>query len=99
VEVLATFLPRVVVESLYAVVARAGLEVASLTLEPIAAMNVSIYSSLRLLNLALVDIGAGTSDIALTKDGTVFAFAMASVAGDEITEKIAEVLLLDFEQA
>lgn len=99
VEVLATFLPRVVVESLYAVVARAGLEVASLTLEPIAAMNVSIYSSLRLLNLALVDIGAGTSDIALTKDGTVFAFAMASTAGDEITEKIAEVLLLDFDQA
>lgn len=99
VEVLATFLPRVVVESLYAVVARAGLEVASLTLEPIAAMNVSIYSSLRLLNLALVDIGAGTSDIALTKDGTVFAFAMASTAGDEISEKIAEALLLDFEQA
>ena len=99
VEVLATFLPRVVVESLYAVVARAGLEVSSLTLEPIAAMNVSIHSSLRLLNLALVDIGAGTSDIALTKDGTVFAFAMASIAGDEITEKIAEVLLLDFEQA
>jgi len=99
VEVLATFLPRVVVESLYAVVARAGLEVSSLTLEPIAAMNVSIYSSLRLLNLALVDIGAGTSDIALTKDGTVFAFAMASIAGDEITEKIAETLLLDFNQA
>lgn len=99
VEVLATFLPRVVVESLYAVVSRAGLEVASLTLEPIAAMNVSIYSSLRLLNLALVDIGAGTSDIALTKDGTVFAFAMAPIAGDEITEKVAEVLLLDFEQA
>ncbi len=99
VEVLATFLPRLVVESLYAVVARAGLEVSSITLEPIAAMNVSISSSLRLLNLALVDIGAGTSDIALTKDGTVFAFAMASIAGDEITEKVAQVLLLDFDEA
>lgn len=98
-EVLATFLPRAVVDSLYAVMARAGLEVASLTLEPIAAMNVSIQSNLRLLNLALVDIGAGTSDIALTKDGTVFAFAMATTAGDEITEKIAEVLLLDFDEA
>ena len=99
VEVLATFLPRTVVEGLYAVVARAGLEVASLTLEPIAAINVSIYSSLRMLNLALVDIGAGTSDIALTKDGTVFAFAMASIAGDEITESIAQYLLLDFDEA
>lgn len=99
VEVLATFLPRLVVESLYAVVARVGLEVASLTLEPIAAMNVSISSSLKLLNLALVDIGAGTSDIALTKDGTVFAFAMASIAGDEITERISQFLLLGFDEA
>lgn len=98
-EVLATFLPKVVVESLYAVVVRAGLEVAGLTLEPIAAMDVSISSGLRMLNIALVDIGAGTSDIALTKNGTVFTFAMASIAGDEITEKIAEVLLLGFEEA
>lgn len=98
-EVLSTFLPRVVVDSLYAVVSRAGLEVASLTLEPIAAMNVSIHSNLRLLNIALVDIGAGTSDIALTKSGTVFAFAMAPVAGDEITEKLAESYLLDFDEA
>ncbi len=99
IEVIATFLPRIVVESLYSVVTKAGLEVSGLTLEPIAAMNVSINSSLRMLNLALVDIGAGTSDIALTKSGTVFTFAMASVAGDEITEKIAEVFLLDFDQA
>ena len=98
-EVLATFLPRAVVDCLYAVMLRSGLEVASLTLEPIAAMNVSIQSNLKLLNLALVDIGAGTSDIALTKNGTVFAFAMATVAGDEITEKIAETLLLDFDEA
>ena len=98
-EVLATFLPRMVVDSLYSVVGRIGLEVSSLTLEPIAAMNVSIHSNLRLLNIALVDIGAGTSDIALTKSGTVYAFAMAPIAGDEITEKIAENYLLDFDTA
>ena len=98
-EVLATFLPRVVVDSLYSVVAKVGLEVSNLTLEPIAAMNVSIHSNLRLLNIALVDIGAGTSDIALTKEGTVFAFAMAPIAGDEITEKIAQTYLLDFDTA
>jgi cell division protein FtsA len=99
IEVLATFLPKIVVDSLYSVVSRIGLEVSSLTLEPIAAMNVSIQSNLRLLNIALVDIGAGTSDIALTKDGTVFAFAMVPYAGDEITEKLAETYLLDFEAA
>lgn len=99
IEVLATFLPKIVVDSLYSVVSRINLEVSSLTLEPIAAMNVTIQSNLRLLNIALVDIGAGTSDIALTKNGTVFAFAMVPVAGDEITEKLAEAYLLDFDTA
>ena len=99
IEVLATFLPKIVVDSLYSVVSRINLEVSSLTLEPIAAMNVSIQSNLRLLNIALVDIGAGTSDIALTKNGTVYAFAMVPVAGDEITEKLAETYLLDFDTA
>ncbi len=96
VDILATFLPHIVVDSLYTVMNRIGLEVVSLTLEPIAAINVTIPKDLRLLNLALVDIGAGTSDIALTKDGSVVAYAMAPVAGDEITEKIAQNYLVDF---
>ncbi|MCX8130019.1 MAG: rod shape-determining protein [Clostridia bacterium] len=96
VDVLATFLPHIVVDSLYTVMSKIGLEVISLTLEPIAAINVTIPKDLRLLNLALVDIGAGTSDIALTRDGSVVAYAMAPVAGDEITEKIAQHYLVDF---
>lgn len=99
VEVLATFLPHVVIDSLYTVMNRVGLEVVNLTLEPIAAINVSIPQNLRLLNLALVDVGAGTSDIAITKDGAVIAYAMAPVAGDEITEKIVHHYLVDFNTA
>lgn len=95
-DVLATFLPLIVVDSLYTVMNKVGLEVSSLTLEPIAAINVTIPADLRLLNLALVDIGAGTSDIALTKDGSVIAYAMVPVAGDEITEKISQHYLVDF---
>lgn len=95
-DILATFLPHLVVDSLYTVMSRIGLEVSSLTLEPIAAINVTIPPDLRLLNLALVDIGAGTSDIALTKDGSIIAYAMAPVAGDEITEKISQHYLVDF---
>jgi cell division protein FtsA len=98
-DILATFLPHVVVDSLYTVLNRVGLEVSSLTLEPIAAINVVIPSDLRLLNLALVDIGAGTSDIALTKDGSVVAYAMAPIAGDEITEKLSQHYLVDFNTA
>ena len=99
IDVLATFLPHSVVDSLYTVMNKAGLEVFNLTLEPIAAINAAIRKNLRLLNLALVDIGAGTSDIAITKDGTIIAYAMASVAGDEITEKIATTYLLDYDEA
>jgi cell division ATPase FtsA len=46
VEVIATFLPRSVVESLYAVMERSGLEVINLTLEPIAAIALAIPEKL-----------------------------------------------------
>jgi cell division protein FtsA len=99
VEVIATFLPREVVESLYTTMHKTGLEVASLTLEPIAAMNAAIPEKLRLLNLALVDIGAGTSDIAISRDGGVVGYTMATVAGDEITEDLMKKYLVDFSVA
>lgn len=99
IEVIAAFLPNIVVESLYAVTDANRLTVASLTLEPIAAMNVIIPPELRLINVALVDIGAGTSDIAISKDGSIVAYAMATIAGDEITEDIIKKYLVDFDTA
>lgn len=98
-EIIATFLPAEVVESLYTAMNQAGLSVAGLTLEPIAAMNVAIPAKLRLLNLVMVDIGAGTSDIAACRDGSVTGYTMATVAGDEITETLMKEYLLDFETA
>ena len=97
--VVATFLPSEVVDSLYAVMVEAGLEVASLTLEPIAALNAAIPEDIRLLNLALVDIGAGTTDIALCRDGGVVGYTMATVAGDEITEALMRACLVDYHTA
>ncbi|MBD8037534.1 cell division protein [Solibacillus sp. A46] len=96
VEVIATFLPRVVVESLLAALKRADLEMEALTLEPIAAINVLIPPTMRRLNVALVDIGAGTSDIAITDKSTVVAYGMVPTAGDEITESLSDHYLLDF---
>lgn len=98
-DVVATFLPGEVVDSLYSAMQRAGLQVASMTLEPIAAMNAAIPAELRLLNLALVDIGAGTSDIALCRDGSVVGYTMVTQAGDEITETIMRAFLVDFQTA
>ena len=96
IEVIATFLPRVVVESLIAALKRANLEMDALTLEPIAAINVLIPPTMRRLNVALVDIGAGTSDIAITDKSTVVAYGMVPTAGDEITEALSDHYLLDF---
>lgn len=99
VEILGTFLPQAVIDSLYSVMKKIGLEVVSLTLEPIAAINAAIPGDIRMLNLALVDIGAGTSDIAITKGGSVIAYSMVSFAGDEITERICENYVVDFNTA
>ena len=98
-EVVATFLPGEVVESLYSVMEAAGLEVASLTLEPIAALNAAIPADLRLLNLVLADIGAGTSDIAVCRDGAVVGYTMATIAGDEVTEELMRRYLVPFATA
>lgn len=98
-DIIATFLPSEVVDSLYTAMNKIGLEVASLTLEPIAAINASIPQDLRLLNLVMVDIGAGTSDIAACRDGGIIGYTMATLAGDEITEALMKQYLVDFKTA
>lgn len=97
--IIVTFLPDDVVDGLYSAVERAGLEVANMTLEPIAAMNVAIPQNYRMLNIALVDVGAGTSDICITRDGSIIAYGMIPYAGDELTEVIVQAFLVDFATA
>ncbi len=99
IEVIVTFLPRIVLDSIFAVLRKARLEAVNLTLEPISAMNAIIPPEMRRLNIVLVDIGAGTSDIAISRDGAVFAYGMVPEAGDEITEAISHHLLVDFSTA
>ncbi|MDT8902967.1 cell division protein FtsA [Anaeroselena agilis] len=99
IEVIATFLPRQVIDSLQAAIETVGLEMATLTLEPIAAINVLIPPTMRHLNLTLVDVGAGTSDVAITRDGSVIGYGMVPFAGDEVTEAVSQAYLLDFKVA
>ena len=98
-EVIVTFLPRSVIDSLYSVMNKVNLKVVNLTLEPIAAMEAAIPKNLRLLNIALVDIGAGTSDIAISSKESISAYGMVPMAGDEITEAIVQEYLVDFNTA
>lgn len=97
--IIAAFLPSSVLVSLYAVTARCGLEVDNLTLEPIAAIHAVVPDDVRFLNIALVDIGGGTSDIAISRDGSVMAYDMVTIAGDEITEALMQHYLTNFATA
>ncbi len=98
-DIIATFLPEDVVDGLYKAVGVAGLEVVNLTLEPIAAIQVAIPEMYRMLNIALVDVGAGTSDISVTRDGSIIAYGMIPIAGDSLTEVLARHCLVDFRTA
>ena len=98
-DVIAAFLPHNVARSLYTVTSMNGLDVDNLTLEPIAAINVIVPKDIRLLNIAIVDIGAGTSDVAISKNGSIIAYGMVTVAGDEITEALMRAYLTDFSTA
>ncbi len=98
-DIIVTFLPEDVVDGLYSAVGQADLNVANMTLEPIAAINVAIPENFRMLNIALVDVGAGTSDISITKDGSIIAYGMIPHAGDELTEVIVQHYLVDFKMA
>ena len=52
-----------------------------------------------MLNIALIDVGAGTSDICVTKDGSIIAYGMIPMAGDELTEVLVHEFLVDFATA
>ncbi|GAB6189289.1 cell division protein FtsA [Marinitoga arctica] len=99
VKVIAAFLPKNVVDAMLAVLELNNLEPVHITLEPIAAMNLIVPEDLRTLNIAMVDVGAGTSDIAISKDGTIIGYGMVPMAGDEISEAISKELLVDFKTA
>ena len=98
-DIIVTFLPEDVVDGLYSAVGQADLNVGNMTLEPIAAINVAIPENFRMLNIALVDVGAGTSDISITRGGSIIAYGMIPHAGDEVTEVIVQHYLVDFKMA
>lgn len=98
-KLIVAMLPNQVIDAMISALHLAGLRCSFLTLEPMAALEVALPDELRFLNIALVDIGAGTSDIAIAKAGTVLGYDMVALAGDEITEAIAKHYLLDFRTA
>jgi len=68
---------------------RCGLEVVELILQPIASSEAVLTKDEKELGVCLVDIGGGTTDIAIIKNGSIQHTAVIPIAGDHITNDIA----------
>src|SRR5678815_2414651 len=73
-------------------VTRAGLEVIEEVLEPIASGDAVLLPTEKDLGVCLVDIGGGTSDIAVFVNGAIRHTAVIPIAGDQVTNDIAMTL-------
>ncbi len=68
---------------------RAGLEVQDIVLQQLASSLSTLTADEKDLGVVLVDIGGGTSDIAVFTDGSIYHTAVLSVGGDHVTNDIA----------
>ncbi len=68
---------------------KAGLNVAEICLEPIASAEAVLTQDEKDLGVAIVDIGGGTSDIAIFKDGALVHTSVLALGGNHITNDIA----------
>lgn len=77
-------------KNIYKCVRKAGLEVVDLILEPIASAEAVLNDEEKEAGVALVDIGGGTTDIAIFQDGIIRHTAVIPFGGDIITEDVKE---------
>ena len=68
---------------------KAGLNVAEIWLEPIASAEAVLTEDERELGVVLVDIGGGTSDLAILRDGAVVHTSVLAIGGNHVTNDIA----------
>ena len=80
-------------------VTKAGLEVAEEVLEPIATGESSLHEAEKELGVCLVDIGGGTSDLAVFMHGEIFYSAVIPVGGNHVTNDVAYGLTVGRDEA
>lgn len=73
-------------------VRRCGLDVADIILEQLASSHAVLTEDEKELGVCLVDIGGGTTDIAIFSDGAIRHTAVIPIAGDQVTNDIAVAL-------
>jgi cell division protein FtsA len=86
-------------KNIYRCVERAGYEVADIILEPLASSYSVLNHEEKRAGVALVDIGGGTTDVAVFRDNTIRHTAVIAVAGKKVTDDIRVGLSVLDEQA
>jgi cell division protein FtsA len=80
------------VQNIVKCVRRCGLEVSDLILQPMASADAVLTPDEKELGVVLIDIGGGTTDVAIFTEGAIRHTAVIPIAGDQITNDIAMAL-------
>lgn len=80
------------VQNIVKCVRRCGLEVSDLTLQPMASADAVLTADEKELGVVLIDMGGGTTDVAIFTEGAIRHTAVIPIAGDQITNDIAMAL-------
>jgi len=86
-------------QNIYRSVKKAGLEVCDLVLQPLASSYALLSPEEEELGVALIDLGGGTTDIAIFHDGSIRHTAVIGLGGNNVTNDIAIGLRTPVEQA
>jgi len=86
-------------KNMYRCVEKAGYSVADIVLEPLASSFAVLHPDEKEVGVALIDIGGGTTDIAVFEDNTIRHTAVVAVAGNKVTDDIRRGLGVMRDQA
>lgn len=87
------------IDDLSSCVEAAGVEIDDLVLEPLASSYAVLNESEKKVGVAMIDIGGGTTDIAVFKKGVIKHTAGIGIAGSQVTNDISETLGIDEKEA
>ena len=90
---------KTILHNLLRCVERAGLNIASICLQPLAAGSIAVSKDEKALGIALVDIGGGSMTVSIFEQGALQATSVIPIGGDHITNDLAIGLKLPTEQA
>jgi cell division protein FtsA len=86
-------------KNIYRCIEKAGYHVADIVLEPLASSFSVLHQDEREVGVALIDIGGGTTDIAVFEDNTIRHTAVIGIAGSKVTDDIRRGLGVMRDQA